>query len=1029
MANLIDRLAHHILRDNAIFFVGGQFTAVPDQPSYLHQIADQLAARLQRANRKGGFPAIAQQYQADTGRAALIQALKEALAALPDQSAPVYKLLADSIAPHTKIITTRFDQALEAALNEARKSYIRIISDEEVSFFDESRIALIKIRGDINRAESLLITEDDLDDFFKRLPALNDVVRAFFATKTMIFLGYDLDEDSFRRFFREVAPRSTSFRRPAYAVVPTLPDSTRYWEQQNVVVHVEPVDRFLNALAEAVQSAVEQPAPEPSNPLALLAHPPQPDQPYRALDSFGRLDRAVFAGRRGQIERLANRILAHPVTVLFGESGNGKTSLLRAGVSPRLAQNQSLLLLTTPVPGQSLSTGWEDDLRQMLELVGWSEKPVSALSSALRASQARLNGPTVLALDQFEQFFVGYSHEERESAIIELRDLLQNDQLNLRLALVIREDFLGRMQNLETALPGLLDIRFRLGRLDEEAARNAIEHPVRPFGVSWQPALVERLLYDLQVDHHVAPPQLQIVCTRLYQDALAQGTNEIALARYRALGGAVRILGEYVDGVVEAMPPEQGSMARLLLGALVSSSHQVKLRLPLNDLARAADMDEETAVPILDELTEHRLIRRYQTSGGLAYELTHDYLARRIADWLGNEFWNAQRARELLRQAAPEWEARRRLLAPGDLRLVNAQRGQTRFSEPEIIVVYASSVSYGEEPDYWRRQLAEEAVEEVLMALTAAAQPFVRARAASPLTDFGDEMAASRLADLAVRDGAATVRESAAHAIAEANHQPTVKRLVRAAIESETAAAAEAALVTIRDRQTAVADLLPAPLQQKVQRQVWRRRWERHRQACYAAAWRGALGGFFGFGAGMGFILAVGDNSLASVWADFQFLPGSVLSLILGSMVLTGPFSALAAAGGGFVLSALCYLSDGVGKRWSWLVSSVTTGFILGFSLVALVQFATVSDERRSFPNWLAGFVIGTVVTLAATAPLSWKRPLRAAFTIVAGIGAFLTVGLSGLSLQTATILLIFAGVTTGVGFFWGFNRSEAHVV
>ncbi|MEJ2749828.1 MAG: SIR2 family protein, partial [Anaerolineae bacterium] len=482
MSNLIERLAQLVLQDNAIFFVGSQFTSGSDQPSYLDQIADRLAAHLQHAAPDEQLSAIAQQYQASAGRAALIQALKEALAELPDQTAPVYKLLADSIAPHTKIITTRFDQALETALNQARKSYIRIISDEEVSFFDESRISLIKIRGDISRADSLLITEDDIDDFFKRLPALNDVVRAFFATKTLIFLGYDLDDPAFRRFFREVTPRATEFRRPAYAIVPASPRSAGYWEQENIVIHAEPVNQFLNTLAETVQAASEQPVSGPINPLARLAEPPKPDEPYKSLDSFGRLDKAVFAGRRGAIERLAHRILAHPVTVLFGESGNGKTSLLQAGVSSRLAQNQSLLLMTAPIPGQSLADGWLADWSKMSDLIGWTGGPVENLTAALRANQARLNGPTVLVLDQFEQFFVTYSAGERDTAVTKLCDLLQNEQLNLRLVLVIREDFLGHLQTLETALPGLLDIRFRLGRLDEEAARNAIEHPARPFG-------------------------------------------------------------------------------------------------------------------------------------------------------------------------------------------------------------------------------------------------------------------------------------------------------------------------------------------------------------------------------------------------------------------------------------------------------------------------------------------------------------------------------------------------------------------
>ncbi len=68
-----------------------------------------------------------------------------------------------------------------------------IVRDTDVSFFDESKLTLIKIQGDIDQPDSLVITEDDVEDFISNLPTLSDVVRAFFATKTLIFLGYDLE--------------------------------------------------------------------------------------------------------------------------------------------------------------------------------------------------------------------------------------------------------------------------------------------------------------------------------------------------------------------------------------------------------------------------------------------------------------------------------------------------------------------------------------------------------------------------------------------------------------------------------------------------------------------------------------------------------------------------------------------------------------------------------------------------------------------------------------------------------------------
>src|ERR1700739_657169 len=72
----------------------------------------------------------------------------------------------------------------------------------------------------------------------------------------------------------------------------------------------------------------------------LLAVAPERDDPWPGLDYFDECAAALFHGRDLEIAELARRVLASPVTVLFGKSGLGKTSLLRAGVFPRLrAQN------------------------------------------------------------------------------------------------------------------------------------------------------------------------------------------------------------------------------------------------------------------------------------------------------------------------------------------------------------------------------------------------------------------------------------------------------------------------------------------------------------------------------------------------------------------------------------------------------------------------------------------------------------------------------------------------------------------
>ena len=65
-----------------------------------------------------------------------------------------------------------------------------------------------------------------------------------------------------------------------------------------------------------------------------------PDNPWPGLDAFDEAGRDFFHGRDGEAEELLHRVASAPMTVLFGRSGLGKTSLLKAGLFPRLRQRR-----------------------------------------------------------------------------------------------------------------------------------------------------------------------------------------------------------------------------------------------------------------------------------------------------------------------------------------------------------------------------------------------------------------------------------------------------------------------------------------------------------------------------------------------------------------------------------------------------------------------------------------------------------------------------------------------------------------
>ena len=139
-------------------------------------------------------------------------------------------------------------------------------------------------------------------------------------------------------------------------------------------------------------------------------------------------------------------------------------------------------------------------------------------------------------------------------------------------------------------------------------------------------------------------------------------------------------------------PDEEQPLVRQALGALVST-HGIKQRLPLDELVRILQSPAEKISSWLNNLTDKSLLQRFDSYPAanappqIQYELTHDYLAGRITRWLGKEFWDSQKAREIIRQDLKEWQARSRILARDDIQLLAEQQSFLRLSEAELGMV------------------------------------------------------------------------------------------------------------------------------------------------------------------------------------------------------------------------------------------------------------------------------------------------------------------------------------------------------
>ena len=1049
MPPLIDELAELILKDNAILFVGAQLGSDGTTSPVVEQIADALAARIDYRRADRTLPAVARDYEVLQGRPALILALREELARLQVGPNPIHQLIADAVLPTTKLITTRFDQVLETALTQFEKPYVLIVRDTDVPFFDESKITVIKIQGDINQPDSLVITEDDVDAFISNLPTLSDIVRAFFATKTLIFLGYDLNSTHFKRFFNQVTRNLSVYRRTAYAIVPQASEGMdevgqRYWKNQNVEIVIHDSIPFLEGLAQAVKSASSAAAPQTQG-RAASPLPSLPPHPYKGLQAYSEDDGAIFFGRGQESIQLANRVLANRLTILYGESGVGKSSLLRAGLGPRIAAQRGLLAVAQPEAGAPLVENLRLSLLAAARRAGLTPDSGSELGDLVRAVQRGLDGPVVLAIDQAEQFFLVYTGSEQAAVLLQLQGFVTDRSLNLRFVIAIREDALGSLQPLETILPNVLNVRYRLERLGREAAREAIEAPAALYGVHWEAALVQRLLTDLGDPDGggVGPPQLQINCERLYRETVARHPSPpqtISLALFESLGNTTSLLGDYLTQTVQTLEMLQQPAARNLLGALVSSSG-LKQRLALGDLARFVGIPPAATLAILDVLVERSLLRRISRPGLAApelhgqpvaeFELSHESLIPRVVSWLGDDFWAAQKAREILRQAAPEWTKRARLLPADDLRLATQRRAQLQVTPVEAALLYASAVTYGVAVDDWQKSVPPEERRAILLSLLDHPVSRARSQTAAALAAFPDPESGERLGDRALRDPEPAVREAAITALAIQLRTAGVAEagsgvaVVGAGLGAPaTDAHARAALVILRDLAPESDNLLPADRRAIIQRKVWLARWKRHTEVILRVSLRGAQGGYWGLGLGAGFFLGLNRSE-----ADGFRLPlvsqnsDTVLFLISTGIPIMGLIGGLAGGATALAGAVARYLPDRPGLRRIWLAQTGVgaLAMCLGWLLFAVVM----PGKLLLWRTLAAGLLVGALLAAGGTIPWPWPRWLRFAASLVAGIGAFLLVYKLSLIYTADDWWLIVMGLVAGAGFFWGLNPEK----
>jgi CHASE2 domain-containing sensor protein len=379
--------------------------------------------------------------------------------------------------------------------------------------------------------------------------------------------------------------------------------------------------------------------------------PAQDDRssPYLGLSPYGEPDADLFFGRRRERDLVVADLLTSRLTVLYGPSGVGKSSLLRAGVLPRLRRGDGL-----PSGGSrrivALVDDWHGDpaeavLRAVATAAGATGDLPDELpfDDALAQLVERSDGILLLVLDQFEEYFLYHGGDRLAGG---LPRFLARPDVRGRVLISLREDAVAELDRLDGGGASLFGNLLRLGPLSESAAREAIERPLDGGAATLEPGLADaviRLLGEREpragaarglpapVDG-VEPAYLQLVMRRLWDRETAGGSSVLRIETLGELGSLREIVGDHLQEAMGRLTPAERSTMAKAFRYLVTPSG-AKIAQSRSDLARLTGEDEPALGAPLEKLAgaDTRILRTVDERP--AYEIFHDVLAHPLLDW------------------------------------------------------------------------------------------------------------------------------------------------------------------------------------------------------------------------------------------------------------------------------------------------------------------------------------------------------------------------------------------------------------
>ncbi|HEV7893284.1 MAG TPA: hypothetical protein VGP08_21890 [Pyrinomonadaceae bacterium] len=468
------------------------------------------------------------------------------------------------------------------------------------------------------------------------------------------------------------------------------------------------------------------------------------DSPYKGLTPYFEEDAEFFFGRTTERDNIIFNLMGARLTLLYGPTGVGKSSVLRAGVAYKLNRlaKENLENYGAPEFVAVVFKDWQGDpLRNLCESVhkavagilgngtAADEWPTTGdLCGTLKAESRLIDGDLLIILDQFEEFFLYHSQDGGESNFTrEFARAVNDMRLPVSFLISIRADALATLDVFKGKIPDLFSNYLRIQYLSTQAAQEAIRKPLDVFNKlkagledERSRALPEFTIEDELVDEvcrqvqagtvligetgyaavdakdnkdQVETSFLQLVMTKLWEAEFNKGSHRLRLATLKHLGNAGNIVKTHLNNQLQVLPAQEQEIAAALFrylvtpgGTKIAFSVSDLVGLTVSDLAGSEEERKESISRVLEKLspTDVRILRPFfrdnREQSEKNYEIFHDVLAPAILEWRAQYLAEKEKA-QVARETKEREEQERARIAEEAMRLAEEVQRKVEAEE------------------------------------------------------------------------------------------------------------------------------------------------------------------------------------------------------------------------------------------------------------------------------------------------------------------------------------------------------------